>query len=232
MKLSDALISILFPKKCYACDRLISKGRLCDLCKSSLVFINPAKRCIKCGLEKENCQCNYRAFYFENIIAVFEYSESARDIALGYKRDRQIQHSKFLSDYMVRAINEEYENINFSAVCYVPTSLKSRASQGYDHSKVLAKRVAKELSLPLRNALFCKSFRRSQHKSDFKKRRKNVIGKYGIREKVNGNVLLVDDIKTTGSTLDECSFKLLQAGADKVYCVTALATVFNSKENI
>ena len=57
-----------------------------------------------------------------------------------------------------------------------------------------------------------------------KERFENVKGKFRSTKKCIGNILLVDDIKTTGATLEECSKQLLSSGADSVYCVTGLIT--------
>ncbi len=203
---------------------------LCEICNSKLKFIDPKKRCIKCGLPKDGCQCGHRVFYFENAVCVFEYSDVARDVMLKYKFSHYMHLSKFFAEYMVKSVKKEYNGIKFSAVCFVPTSATSKTRRGYDQSKLLAREMAKRLKLPLVCALHCKSFRKPQHKSTFSRRLINVLNKYTAKRRVGGNVLLVDDIKTTGSTLDECALMLLKSGADRVYCVTAMASVFRKND--
>ena len=69
---------------------------------------------------------------------------------------------------------------------------------------------------------------KKQHRSSIKERLSNVDGKYCATRRIStANVLLIDDIKTTGATLDECAKQLLFAGADSVYCVSVLGSITN-----
>lgn len=106
--------------------------------------------------------------------------------------------------------------------------------RGFNQSEVLAERIAKILSLPIINALSCVKSAHSQHKiKDYKERFKNVKGIYKANGAFDGKtLLLVDDIMTTGATLNECAAVLLRAGADKIYCVTALRTDKNDKKKL
>lgn len=226
------LIDFIYPDKCLSCGTVLSKNEnaLCSLCKSCLLFINPKKRCMRCGLEKEFCQCSKRVYRFENIISVFEYTGIARQIMKKYKFAHKMHYADFFAKHMADSVKNEYKNIKFSIVTYVPTSSKNRSKRGYDQSEVLSKRISKILGIRSVNMLGCRKFVTDQHKSDFKNRLSNVKGKYYFKKRLHGgNVLLVDDIKTTGATLDECARQLLLSGADKVYCVTALETVYRPK---
>ena len=78
--------------------------------------------------------------------------------------------------------------------------------------------------MPVVDILYRNKSKTDQHDiKNPKERFKNVEGLYGAKGKVNGkNILLVDDIKTTGATLNECAKQLILSGADNVYCVTGL----------
>lgn len=232
LKAITELLDFIYPNKCLSCGVILSENEnnLCVLCKRRLVFINPKKRCMKCGLEKQFCQCNKRVYHFENVISVFEYTGIAMEIMKKYKFSHAMHYGGFFADHMSRAVKNEYKNIKFSAVTYVPTSSKNRSKRGYDQSRVLCNRISKILGIRMVNILGCRKFVSDQHKSNFKNRFENVRNKYYFKNRMRGgNILLVDDIKTTGATLDECAKQLLFAGADKVYCVTALETVYRPK---
>ena len=98
--------------------------------------------------------------------------------------------------------------------------------RGYNQSEILAKGVAQNLKLPLYDLLKVKEARKRQHEvSKFKERFNNVNGVYEVKDKLKfKNVLLIDDIKTTGATLDECAKCLKLKGVENVYCLTALVT--------
>ena len=78
--------------------------------------------------------------------------------------------------------------------------------------------------------LSCVKKVKKQHKSSIKERLLNTEGKYKCNYRIdNKNVLLIDDIKTTGATLDECAKELLFAGANSVYCITVLGSSTSKK---
>ena len=79
--------------------------------------------------------------------------------------------------------------------------------------------------------LKCKYNRKSQHNMPFDERFQNVKGMYSFNYRIEGKtILLVDDIKTTGASLDECAKQLLLAGAEHIYCITGLVTVKKGKK--
>lgn len=224
-----AAAGVLYPDKCVCCGEITEDGEdVCGVCRNSLEYINRDKRCIKCGLEKESCVCKARVYHFENIVSVFEYTGMAMHAVRHYKLYRKRHYSEFFIKHMVLLFLNEYRDIKFDAVCSVPTARISRMKHGFDHTAVLRDGIAVHLGLPvLKDVLCCRSFVRSQHGSDFSQRIKNVKGKYYTSKKLSGGTyLLIDDIKTTGATLDECAKQLLIAGADKVYAITALASVY------
>jgi ComF family protein len=135
---------------------------------------------------------------------------------------------------MAEAVNILYSDIKFDYICAVPASKSIFLNSNYDHCNYLCKELSKFLKIPYTNKiLYCKGHKKQQHKLSIKNRLTNVNGKFYFNYRIDGaTVLLVDDIRTTGATLDECAKMLLYAGADKVYCVTALATVMDLKKKI
>ena len=90
--------------------------------------------------------------------------------------------------------------------------------RGFNQSRVLAEKICEILSIPLIDTLICLKAGPRQH---------DLFGKerYAAKGSASGKtLLLVDDIRTTGATLDECAGQLFSAGAEAVYCVTALIT--------
>ena len=132
---------------------------------------------------------------------------------------------------MALAVKTVYADVKFDAVTYVPLTLRKFLKRGFNQSEVLTRQISKFLDLKILDKLiYCKKSKISQHDlKNSKDRFRNVQGLYGCKHKVKGNILLIDDIKTTGATLNECAKQLILSGADKVYCVTGLIT-YNRKD--
>ncbi len=222
------VISVFFPKRCIGCGEIISEERLlCDICACEMPIIDSSARCTVCGMHKPHCECKYRVFYFEECVGVFENRDAAKNGYYRYKFGGSRHYSSFFSKHMADTVRNTFKDVTFDAVCPVPQSLTSRFLRGFDHTGLLAKEISQQLDIPFRNDLItCKAFKRAQHKSEYKNRLNNVRGKYSVKKRADGmRILLVDDIRTSGSTLSECSHMLLLGGAESVRCVTALVTV-------
>ena len=224
----DALRVSLFPKKCMGCGEVIDEDReLCVTCEKNLIPIDHKKRCKFCGIEREFCTCKARVYYFKYVIGIYENDGIAKHILYKYKLSKNCHYAEFIADKMAEGIKTEFHRIKFDAVISVPTSPHSTLSRGFDHSKLLAEIIADKLNVRYRNDIIkCKFFKKSQHKSKYKERFANMKDKYYVNHKCKyDNVLLVDDIKTTGASLDACAKQLLLSGAKNVYCVTFLESV-------
>ena len=223
-KFLDLLLSFIYPNKCISCGAIIDEGlNFCDYCISKLHRTEMDNFCTVCGNPKDKCKCKYAVYRFKASVAPFLNKDSAKAALYAYKFAAKFRNLGFFADQMANCAKEFYNEIEFDYICYVPTSYKSIYKYGFDHNKSLAKEISKRLNVPVSNALKCRLFRRSQHNSNYEQRKKNVIGKYYSKCDLSGaNILLIDDIKTTGSSLDECTKELLFSSAENVYCLTAL----------
>lgn len=227
----ELFLDVLYPKQCVCCGDIIADGEeLCDSCIRAIERIDPLKRCNKCGLVKKSCQCKIYAYHFEGTIAPFWNRGIAQQGIYSFKFRRKAHYGMFFAREMAKTVKNEFRDIKFDAVCYVPSAAGSFFKRGFNQSRILAQGVSKILDIPLVDgSIKCKFGFGIQHKLGRYKRFKNVRHKYYYNRSVSGllkdkTVLLVDDIKTTGATLDECSRQLLFSGASRVFCVTALIT--------
>ncbi len=229
----DSFLDTLFPNKCVSCERIIPKGEnLCDYCKEFISETAPDNRCKVCGCIKEDCQCRYHVFHFTACTAPFYNNDIAKQIVYAFKFRRKQEFADFLAQRMALSVRTDFYGVNFDALVYVPLLLKHELKRGYNQSRELGISISQILDIPLvENALGCNEKRFVQHKTDIRKRFQNVKGVYYPNLSLKGRrVLLVDDIKTTGATLDECAKALLKAGANEVYCVTALISRRKNKK--
>ena len=127
---------------------------------------------------------------------------------------------------------KEYPNILFDYVTYIPMTEKQEKKRGYNQGRLLAKKLAELSSIPLGDKLIVKLYKTdTQHKcNNISERYGNLLGAYDVNPEydiVGKIILLVDDVKTSGATLNECSKMLYLNGAESVYCITA--TLGNKK---
>ncbi len=234
MRFIKIIISSFFPNKCIACGDIIEDGEYCcDYCFEMLPNVDTAKFCTRCGSKKKDCQCNQKIFHFNGITAPFYNDGTAQKGFYKFKFSHKKENSKFFAERMALAVRNCYGDILFDSVAFVPLSIKRRFKRGFNQSEVLARQLSEILNLPLyENLLYCKRKKSHQYKLKPDERFKNVSGIYFCKQRVDSkNILLVDDIKTTGATLNECAKQLILNGANSVYCVTGLITE-RKKKNV
>ncbi len=225
-KFFDSQLSAIYPKKCICCSELIDENSfLCSKCNGLIERNNIDNICLACGFEKENCVCKYNVYRFDSLVCVFKNDGFAQRAYYGYKFNKKQHYANFFALEMCSAIKKCYDDINFDFICSVPPARR----YDYDHSGYIAKKISVYLNLPyVNNILSCAKRTKKQHKSTIKERLINTEGKYKHNFLVkNANILLIDDIKTTGATLDECAKELLYAGANSVYCAAVLGASIN-----
>ncbi len=235
MNIFKVIIMALFPNTCISCDSIIPEGEdLCEYCSEMAETVDFTKVCSCCGLPKKECLCNKRVFHFSGCVAPFYNTGVMKKAMYSFKFGRQEYIAKYFAKRMAITVRSCYSNVNFDLVTFVPMRFSKRLKRGFNQSELLAKYISKLLKLPLcSNAIINSGKAKVQHKLKIEERFKNVKGKFKANKNVNLNgktVLLVDDIKTTGATLDECAKQLLLLGADEVYCITGLVTAKNKKK--
>ena len=226
------VISFIFPNTCINCDDIIDEGEyFCEYCNQTLDRIDYDKQCVKCCLPKKNCDCKKKVFSFEGVIAPFYNRNGAQKAMYEYKFRGKRYISKFFAEQIALAIKYVWYGLKFDGVCYVPLSKNSYKKRGFNQSKEIAKIISQILNVPILDGqLGCINKRNSQHSMSGSEREKNVKGVYFSKKPISGKILLIDDIKTTGFTLEECSKQLLSAGADSVYCAVGLITYYRGKK--
>lgn len=233
MSLIDTVLNAVFPNRCVGCNEIIDKGEyLCDYCYEMLPKTAESNCCKVCGNIKSSCFCKKHVFHFTSATAPFFNEGTAKQIMYAFKFRRKLYFADFLSTRMALSVRTEFYGVPLDSVAYVPMPAKRELKRGYNQSRELALRIAKLLELPLvENAIGCNEKRNLQYQTGLKDRFKNVKGVFYPNLSLKGRrILLVDDIKTTGATLDECSRALLKAGVEEVYCVTGLISSAKKKE--
>ncbi len=219
---------LLFPSRCVCCNRLLKRNeQICAECESKLEYTK--KPCNICGCEKKACVCKHRAFHFTGAASPFSRGEYSKEIVNNFKFRGNIAVAEFLSENMAASVIERFPNVSFDFVTSVPMHPLKRFANGFNQSEVLARKIAAILNIPYKACLHKIKRNKTQHKAPFKERFNNVKNVFSCDKITAENVLLVDDVKTTGATLDECSRQLLFGGAHNVYCITAISNNYKKQ---
>ncbi len=224
-KFLDYILWLIFPQRCAVCNKIIYKDeKLCADCNKNIERID--KLCTICGSDKKFCICKKRVFHFRGATAVFNHGDYSKQAINFFKFRGNSEISNFLSEEMTKNIKENFSETKFDYIVPVPMHPLKKISKGFNHSELIARKISRELDIPFSSSLKKVKYGNPQHKSSYDKRRENVKGAYVSEKLTARNVLLIDDIKTTGSTLDECARQLMFAGARNVYCATAISNSY------
>ena len=229
MKAPSFLAGILFPAaRCLCCDepRRIAPGQqLCEACAAALEELRiEGLRCPKClSFLSQGKQCSFCAqggmFGIERAYAPYQYRDEARQLILLLKFGAFESAGFPLAAAMALCISGQY----FDYLVPVPLHKSSLRERGYNQAELLCRMVQRHRpDLALMNAL--EKPHPTKRQSGLKKedRLKNANGKYCAFDAVsNKRVLLVDDVRTTGATAQDCARALRQAGASSVCLLSA-----------
>ena len=216
------LLWLIFPKRCAVCSSLIKREKhLCSDCENNIERIN--KICTVCASEKKYCICKRRVFHFAGATSVFNHGDYSKQAVNNFKFRGNGEIAEFLAEEMYQSTKRDFADIKFDLITCVPMHPLKKFIKGFNHSEKLAVLISQKLNCPYKCVLKKIKLTKSQHKSSYKERRENVKGMFCSDKFSAKQVLLVDDIRTTGATLDECARELLFAGAQNVYCVTAIS---------
>lgn len=178
---------------------------VCNLCGNEITGL----RC-KCGGRRNKAYLSYSAYYFDlpvsTLIKAFKY-RSVTALA------------GWMADEMITALKGER---NFDVITYVPMHILRKIHRGFNQSEILASLISDKLRIPVKPILVRKRFTRKQATLKGRKRRKNLINAFDIKDKdIKGkHILIIDDVRTTGTTIISCAKILMENGAEKVSALT------------
>lgn len=225
-KISNLITRFFFYDRwtCNACGKEIFSGYFCNDCLEKIVEIND-KRCNHCGRlslsSVEFCDsCIEKNLSFDVCRSVFVYKEPISYLIQNFKYN----NLKYLSDYFSQKMASLYKSENFSCdfITFVPMSDNRLKKREYNQSEILAKKVAKILELEVKSVIEKVKETPNQANLSFKERINNIKGSFKIKKKdvFGKEILLIDDVLTTGSTIETISFELKKKGAKKVSVLT------------
>ncbi|MGN0795414.1 MAG: ComF family protein [Christensenellales bacterium] len=204
-----------------------SRLNLCSECLSKLEF-NNGRICLRCGSpilnEADYClRCENRVNAFRYNRSPLLYEGLAKKTVLSFKYGEK----RYLSEFLGKLMTDEFikNDMQASVATFVPMTKKEKKKRGYNQAELLADCVAGNLKLDLRELLVKNGETPEQKKLSAKEREENMKGIFGCTADLKGKeVLLIDDVFTTGATANECAKQLIKAGANGVVVLTAAVT--------
>ena len=233
-------LSILYPRRCPVCDGLIRvfgfrnggfvSGELIHAECDQKVRRIKGNTCIKCGKllgkgeeDAEFCRdCKTVHHNFDRGFSVFEYRSISGSVYKFKYMGRQ-EYASFYAKEAVRLCGRKLKRLGIDAIIPVPMYEDKEIKRGYNQADVLAKALSHELGIPCYSDVI-KRVRDTQpmKELDVRGRRNNLKKAFNIAQNdVKFKcTLIIDDIYTTGSTIDEIAHEFRIAGVRKVYCLT------------
>lgn len=211
LKIQEQILNLIYPQTCGICGKL-NKNSLCNKCEIALKKEKNIN-IINQGEEIENK-------YFNELMYIFKYESQIRKLIIDYKFNEKSYLYLTFVNFLLK--NEKiFENIKkYDKIIPVPISKKRLKTRGYNQSLLIARKIANKTNLELlNNCLFKTKNIIEQSKLNKEDRIKNIQGVYELQNKQlieNKKILLIDDIYTTGSTVNECSKMLSQGNPTEI----------------
>lgn len=186
-------------------------------------------RCKKCGkpiryVEKEFCHdCAEQTFYYDQGKSIWLHKGRVRWSIYQFKyRNRRI-YGEFYAQEWLRLYGAKLKEWQIQMIIPIPLHRKRKRKRGYNQSEILAKELGIRCGIPVDTKAVIRTIHtRPQKELNNKERRKNLKEAFCVTKhwKKVKNVLLIDDIYTTGNTIDSVARILKEKGAEKVYFLT------------
>lgn len=227
----NGLNHLLWPAVCVNCLESISETdeNLCSNCWDQLLFCTGGDYCPRCGRDASqfgllagSCpDCQGKDIHFDSIARTGVYSRSLRTMILAFKNGRT-ELDSLLGSLANSAIEGSGFVEQIDLFVPVPLHWSRRLRRGYNQSAVLARKLKHSRAGISKDLVRTRRTKQQPAMASPAARAKNVAGAFAVRSRHNfkgRKICLVDDIKTTGATLNECAKVLKRAGASEVFAL-------------
>jgi len=217
LNLIERLVNIVYPPKCIFCGKMVdisSMVHICGNCFEKLPFTEDTFTTV--SEEKGKCYC-------DGAVCVFRYTGIVKEALKRFKFHAKPCYYRTFARLMAIKLLRLADIRKYDIVIAVPLYRSREHERGYNQSQLISKAISRELKIPDGSGIVRRvKDTKAQSLLDKHNRLLNVRGAFSVKspERIKGkSVLLVDDILTTGSTLEECGKILKQAGADRVTAI-------------
>ncbi|MCR1951785.1 ComF family protein [Clostridium sp. DSM 100503] len=195
----DEFLDIIYPPttKCISCDNEVIG--LCPICKSKIMRVREESKILSYGY----------------------YSGVMKKLILEFKYNKNFLAGNILADYLCELISEN--NIKADAIFFIPSSKKALKDRGFNQCEFMAQKISRRLNKPIYRDLIKVKNIKEQKTLSREDRLKNIEGAFDVKSDKNiknKNIILIDDVITTGATLIECEKLLKKSGAKSIKMLT------------
>lgn len=225
-------LDFIFTKRCEFCGEVIEYDAvICDECRK--LPINKEPLCESCGVSKLRCNCDKKKHEYKQIVAPYIYEDKVKTAIHNFKTvSMPFLSNRFAKD-IAKCVKSNYKDISFDYITFIPVSKKTFKKRDYNQAYLIATKLSKLLDVEVLDILVKVSKTKPQKSLSAKERKVNVYGAFDLKDKSavkDKTFLIIDDVKTTGSTLNECSKMLNIYGAKAVYAATLAVAPPKKKE--
>ncbi len=221
------ILDLLFPPRCAICDRVVPMGgnHICGNCRTELSYVKEPV-CFRCGKEigseeEEYClDCSTKNRSYDKGFPVFNYVPPITDSIMAFKYRGRQEYAAFYAEEIYRLYGENFGKLGIEVIVPVPVHKQKLVSRGYNQAELLAKSLGKLTGIKVRTDLVVRiEDTPPQKELSDEQREKNMRAAFASADRsVSYNsVLLVDDIYTTGATIEACTIVLKELGVEHVY---------------
>jgi len=225
--IAEGVLSLLYPPECALCGGGTDRGKIvCDRCFTALPRFS-GERCRVCGdllpdPGLDLCTtCGTRIRPFSRIVSLAPYEGGWERLIHLFKFEGEKAIGRWLGTLLARLARDERLDQGVGSVTYVPMRREELTERGFNQAALLARAVARNLGLRLERTLIKVRPTAPQRTLPARERRENLRGAFMPVRSGRGGIILVDDVCTTSSTVEECSRALRLAG----YCTVFVLAV-------
>ncbi len=227
-------LNFIYPRNihCILCNEPIDRNQqysLCEKCKAKLTFIGN-KTCSVCGKPLDEIYLNDRCIdciddnhYFTKAISCVEYDENSKKIIYDLKYHKKRYLSYHISEIMTDIFIERFKE-SIDIIIPVPLHKKKERKRTFNQAYLIAKYLGKSLEIPVdKKSLIRIKKTETQNKLSRRERKENLKDAFQITSYCNikdKNILIIDDVYTTGATVDEISRVLIDNEVNNIYIMT------------
>lgn len=238
-KLFAAFLQVLFPTPCLVCQVPLEFPANAMICGRCWGRVRPPKEplCPRCGCPFPSpyalahspnhlcgtCRGRKTHFSLARAASIYEEEGVMRKVILAFKYGRKVMLGRPLGEFMAQAAYGRIDVAAYDCLVPVPLHPERERERGFNQSSILAEALSRRFGTPVEGKALVRAQPTGPQEGDRKTRETNVRGAFQVLrpERVKDKrVLLIDDVYTTGATVNECASVLMKAGAREVAVYT------------